>query len=92
MHKENTIWWILGGLGIVALLYHYKKPKVTTQTKLVTDVLTEEEAKYSNALLRDYNIVMAADQVSAKVKAKGEELRKGRYSLQPQKMNPPLFI
>jgi len=92
MHKENTIWWILGGLGIVALLYHYKKPKVTTQTKLVTDVLTEEEAKYSNALLRDYNIVMPADQVSAKVKAKGEELRKGRYSLQPQKMNPPLFI
>jgi hypothetical protein len=92
MNKDNAIWWVLGGLGAIALLYHYKKTKVSTQTKLVTDVLTEEEAKYSNALLRDYNIVMPADQVSAKVKAKGEELRKGRYALQPQRINPPLFI
>jgi hypothetical protein len=92
MNKDNTIWWVLGGLGVVALLYYYKKPKVTTQTKLVADVLTEEEAKYSNALLREYNIVMPADKVSAKVRAKGEELRQGRYALQPQRINPPLFI
>jgi hypothetical protein len=92
MNKDNAIWWVLGGLGVIALLYHYKKPKVTTQTKLVADVLTEEEAKYSNALLREYNIVMPADKVSAKVRAKGEELRQGRYALQPQRINPPLFI
>ena len=92
MNKDNAIWWVLGGLGVVALLYHYKKPKVATQTMLVTDVLTEEEAKYSNALLREYNIVMPADKVSAKVRAKGEELRKGRFALQPQRINPPLFI
>ena len=34
MKKENTIWWVLGGLGAIALLYHYKKPKVSTQSKL----------------------------------------------------------
>ena len=92
MKKENTIWWVLGGLGAIALLYHYKKPKVSTQSKLVTEVLTEEEAKYSNALLQDYNIVLPTAQASAKVKAKGEELRQGRYALQPQRINPPLFI
>ena len=92
MKKENTIWWVLGGLGAIALWYYYNKSKVTTKTKLVTDVLTEEEAKYSNALLQDYNIVLPTAQVSAKVKAKGEELRQGRYALQPQRMNPPLFI
>jgi|APCry1669188879_1035177.scaffolds.fasta_scaffold14292_5 hypothetical protein len=92
MKKENTIWWVLGGLGAIALWYYYKKPKVSTQSKLVTEVLTEEEAKYSNALLQDYNIVLPTAQASAKVKAKGEELRQGRYALQPQRMNPPLFI
>ena len=92
MKKENTIWWVLGGLGAIALLYHYKKPKVSTQSKLVTEVLTEEEAKYSNALLQDYNIVLPTAQASAKVRAKGEELRKGRFALQPQRINPPLFI
>lgn len=92
MKKDNTIWWILGGLGALTLWYYYKKPIVSNQTKLVTEVLTEEEAKYSDALLKEYNIVMPSDQVNAKVKAKGEELRKGRYALQPQKMNPPLFI
>lgn len=92
MNKENTIWWLLGGLSIVALIYHYKKPKNNTKTKLVADVLTEEEAKYSSALLKDYNIVMPSDLVSAKVKAKGEKLREGRYKLQPQRINPPLFI
>ena len=92
MKKENTIWWVLGGLGAIALLYHYKKPKVSTQSKLVTEVLTEEEAKYSNALLQDYNIVLPTAQVSAKVRAKGEELRQGRFALQPQRINPPLFI
>ena len=92
MKKDNTIWWILGGLGALTLWYYYKKPNVSTQTKLVTDVLTEEEAKYSDALLKEYNIVMPSDQVNAKVKAKGKELTSGRYALQPQKMNPPLFI
>ena len=94
MNKNNTIWWVLGGLGALVLWNYYKNKNATTTTKakLVTDVLTEEEAKYSDALLKEYNIVMPVDQVSAKVKAKGEELRKGRYALQPQRMNPPLFI
>ena len=55
MKKDNFIYWVLGGIGAVALWYYYnnnKKKSVTTQD-LIVDVLKEEEDKYSTPFKAD---------------------------------------
>lgn len=94
MKKDNFIWWVLGGVGAVALYYYYqnnKKTSVTTQD-LVVDVLKEEQDKYSTPFQAEYKIVMPSDMVSAKVKAKAEALRAGRFAIQPEKVQAPLYM
>lgn len=94
MKKDNFIWWVLGGVGAVALWYYYqnnKKKSVTTQD-LVVDVIKEEQDKYSTPFQAEYKIVMPSDMVSAKVRAKAEALRAGRFAIQPEKVQAPLFI
>ena len=95
MKKDNFIWWVLGGVGAVAIWYYYKnnnnKKSVTTQD-LVVDVLQEEQDKYSTPFQAEYKIVMPSDMVSAKVKAKAEALRAGRFAIQPKKVQAPLYI
>ena len=94
MKKDNLIWWIIGGIGAYALYYYYQKNKLkTTETNVLAEVLSEEEQKYDRgSLLAQYNIVLPADMVSKKVKAKGEQLRQGRFAIQPQRINPPVLI
>ena len=94
MKKDNFIWWVLGGVGAVALWYYYqnnKKKSVNTQD-LVVDVLNEEQDKYSTPFLVDYNIIMPSDLVSKRVREKAEQLRAGRFAIQPDKVQAPLFI
>jgi hypothetical protein len=94
MKKDNFIYWVLGGVGAVALWYYYnsnKKKSVSTQD-LIVDVLKEEEDKYSTPFIVEYNIVMPADLVSTRVREKGEQLRAGRFEIQPDKVQAPLFI
>jgi hypothetical protein len=94
MKKDNFIWWVLGGVGAVAFWYYYqnnKKKSVTTQD-LVVDVLKEEQDKYSTPFQAEYKIVMPSDMVSAKVKAKSAALRAGRFAIQPEKVQAPLYI
>jgi len=93
MKKDNFIWWVLGGVGAVALWYYYQnnKKKVTTQD-LIVDVLKEEQDKYSTPFKAEYNIVMPSDLVSKRVREKGEQLRAGRFEIQPDKVQAPLFI
>jgi hypothetical protein len=94
MKKDNLIWWIVGGIGVYALYRYYQnKNKATIDDSKVVDIVVSEEAnKYPKQLLSQYNIILPVDMVSKKVKAKGEELRAGRYALQPQRINKPLSI
>jgi len=93
MKKDNLIWWVIGGIGAYALYrYYQKKNSVKENTNLLGEVLVEEEAKYDSPLLAQYNIVLPADMVSKKVKAKAEQLTNGRYAIQAQRVNAPLFI
>ena len=93
MKKDNFVWWVLGGVGAVALWYYYNnKKKSVTNQDLVVDVLKEEQDKYSTPFKAEYNIVMPADLVSKRVKEKGEQLRAGRFEIQPDKVQAPLFI
>jgi hypothetical protein len=94
MKKDNFIYWVLGGVGAIALWYYYnnnKNKSVTTQD-LVVDVLKEEQDKYSTPFLVDYNIIMPSDLVSKRVREKAEQLRAGRFAIQPDKVQAPLFI
>jgi len=94
MKKDNFIWWVLGGFGAVALWYYYqnnKKKSVSTK-ELVVDVLQEEQDKYSTPFKAEYNIIMPADLVSKRVKEKAAVLTAGRYEIQPDKVQAPLFI
>ena len=72
-------------------VYQNNKKKVTTQD-LIVDVLKEEQDKYSTPFKAEYNIVMPADLVSKRVREKGEQLRAGRFEIQPDKVQAPLFI
>lgn len=96
MKKDNLIWWVIGGIGAYALYrYYHNKPKVvpTFDDSKVLDIVVAQEAKnYSDPLKAQYNIVLPVDMVSKKVKVKGEELRSGRYAIQPQRINDPLYI
>ncbi len=94
MKKDNFIWLVLGGVGAIALYYYYqnnKKKSVSTQD-LVVDVLQEEQDKYSTPFQAEYKIIMPSDMISAKVRAKAEELRAGRFAIQPEKVQAPLYI
>jgi len=94
MKKDNLIWWIIGGIGAYALYRYYQnKGKKSLDDSKVLDIVVAEEAnKYPVQLKAQYNIVLPVDMVSKKVKAKGEELRAGRYALQPQRINKPFSL
>lgn len=94
MKKDNLIWWIIGGIGAFALYRYYQKKNSVknNSTNVLGEILVQEEAKYDSPLLAQYNIVLPADMVSKKVKAKGKELTEGRFAPQPQNIQAPLFI
>jgi hypothetical protein len=94
MKKDNLIWWVIGGIGAYALYRYYQnKNKTIIEDSKVVDMVVNEEAKnYPTSLLSQYNIILPVDMVSKKVKAKGEELRAGRFALQAQRINDPLYI
>lgn len=96
MKKDNLIWWVIGGIGAYALYRYYQnnnKAKTTLDDAKVVDIVVSEEAKkYPISLKSQYNIVLPVDMVSKKVQAKGEQLRDGRYAIQPQRINAPMYI
>jgi hypothetical protein len=93
MKKDNLIWWILGGAGALTLYYYYKnKNSVKASEVSAATILVEESAKYSNPLLAQYNIMMPVDIVTKKQQAKKEQLTQGRYAIQPQRIQAPLYI
>lgn len=94
MKKDNFIWWVLGGVGAVALWYYYKNnsKKTITQGDVVSAVIQEENDKYSTPFQAEYKIVMPSDLVSKRVKEKAAELTAGRYEIQPQRVEAPLYI
>jgi hypothetical protein len=96
MKKDNLIWWVIGGIAAYALYRYYTNKngvKVSGSTTNLVDVVVNEEVKqFPEPFLAQYNVVLPADMVSKKVKAKGEELRAGRYAIQAQRINNPVYI
>ena len=98
--RGNFILGVLVGIAGVYLFRRFaeksgKNPSdltIAEMAVLAEDVAKEEGGKFSEALKKEYDIVMPSDQVSKKVKAKAKRLTEGRYALKPDNVNEPVTI
>lgn len=96
MKNDNYINYVLLGLGVIGVWYYFKnrnsKPTPITEEQIVAAVVKEEEDKYSTPFKADYKIVMPSDLISKRVREKSEKLRAGRFAIQPERVQDPLYI
>ena len=97
---------LIGGLigaATLAVYLHLQKMKKDklASAKILTDaqikeVIVEETAKakapFTDALLRDYEIVLSTAKVSKAVREKARQLTKGRFALMPDNIVKPLKL
>jgi archaellum component FlaG (FlaF/FlaG flagellin family) len=62
------------------------------QAQIVSDVIVDESQKYSDVLKKQYDIIMLPNKLSNKVKAKAQELTRGRYEINLNKVKEPVTI
>jgi len=96
MKNDNYINYVLFGLGVVGVLYYLNSRKKrtipVTEEQLVVAVQKEEEDKYSVPFREDYKIVMPSDLISKRLKEKAAQLKEGRFAIQPDRVQKPLYI
>lgn len=88
--------------AVGALAYHIwrkstqksagKQLTTEEQAQIVSDVIVDESQKYSDVLRKQYDIIMLPNKISAKVKAKSQELTRGRYEIDLNKVKQPVTI
>ena len=84
--------------GIAAHLYHrgfMKAPKKLMTDAEVKEVIADatnvESSKYTNAFLKDFEVVLPPVQASKAVKEKAMESQKRRSRVNPDKIQTPLY-
>ena len=96
MKNDNYINYVLVGLGVIGVWYYLKnrnnKPTPVTKEQIITAVVKEEEDKYSTPFVNEYKIVMPSDLISKRVREKSAKLRAGRFAIQPERVQDPLYI
>lgn len=97
MKLTDVLLGVLVG-GIAAHLYcrGFMKPsqKLMTDSEIketIADATNVESSKYTNAFLRDFEIVLPPVQASKAVKEKALESQKRRNRINPDKIKNPLF-
>lgn len=88
---------IVGGTALIAWLYKRQMDKAASvETPAIKEVVAEatmlEEQKYTNAFLKDFDIVLPPVQASAAVKAKAKELEQYRRSIKVKNIKSPLYL
>lgn len=87
-------------LGIATIIYMNRKEKKqadaqmtkTDLSAIVEEVQVEEEQKYSNALLKQYEVVIPTAVASKRVREKAQQISKDRRKVNPKKIKKPLTI
>jgi hypothetical protein len=59
---------------------------------LTKEVVSEEASKFSDAVKKQYDIIMPSDLVSKKVKKKAAKLTEGRFAIQEEKVKEPVKL
>lgn len=62
------------------------------KVKLTTDVIEEESQKYSDVLKKEYDIIMPSDQISKKVREKGNLFTQRRKEIDLNKIKEPVSL
>jgi len=99
----NNLYYIgLGAAlaGIATIIYLNRKEKEMKNkpftdaeiTSIVEQVKVEEASKYSNALLKDYEIVLPPVVADKRVREKAEQITRNRNKINPKKIKKPLMI
>jgi hypothetical protein len=98
MKNVETITAIVVAIGAASLIYYYsrdkKKPKLVVEQKeiLGTEVAKQEASKYSNGLLKEYDILIPHAHPSKSVREKAELVSKERHQVNPHKRAYPTFL
>ena len=87
-------------LGVATIVYLNRRDKRRSQQPLtradvitaVAEVQVEQAARYSNALLRDYEVVLPTGVASKKVREKADEITRKRYAINPKRIKKPLMV
>ena len=103
MKETKLLFGLIAGVAIVGLYYNWKNSKnlkrlaeSTLPPKEVEKAIVEatevEKSKYTNAFLKDFEIIMPPVQASKAVKEKAAKLQKERFKVNPDKLQIPLYI
>ena len=95
MKKDNFLLYVLLGVGALGAWYWYKnrnKKQDLTIADINAEVTQPEAIQFPAPFLADYNIVMPSDLVNKSVREKAAQLTAGRYEIQNDKIQDPLFI
>jgi hypothetical protein len=92
----------LFGAAVGVVAYHiYSKSRqragktpLTLQEKvqIASDVIEQESQKYSDVLKKQYDIIMPSDQISKKVRQKGNEFTQRRREIDLNMIKEPVSI
>lgn len=98
MRLNNVLVGVLSGV-VAAYLYNKwfvnKAPKKLMTDAEVKEVIADatnvESSKYTNAFLKDFEVVLPPVQASKAVKEKAMESQKRRSRVNPDKIQTPLY-
>jgi hypothetical protein len=103
MQNNKLLFGFIAGVALVGLYYNWrnsnnikKLAEGTLTPKEVKDTIADativEKEKYTNAFLKDFDIVMPPVQASKAVKEKAAKAQKRRYQVNPDKLQTPLYL
>jgi len=103
MENNKLLIGLIAGVAVVGLYLNWKNsnnikklaagtlsPKEVETT--IAEATAVEKAKYTNAFLRDFDIIMPPVQASKAVKEKAAASQKRRSAVNPDKLQTPLYL
>lgn len=87
-------------LGVATIVYLNRRDKRRSQQPstradvmtAVAEVQAEEASRYSDALLKEYEVVLPTGVASKKVREKADEITRKRYAVNPKRIKKPLML
>lgn len=99
MNRSFLLGFASGILGVYLWRQFRKKSTKSASDLTIKDavaitkeVVAEEAGKFSDAVKKQYDIIMPSDLVNKKVRQKAKKLTQGRYTIQEEKVKEPVNL